>query len=79
MECGWGLHEVMWLIRGGGLYFGLERRTLIILLLWPLFIWDTVYIIYVCSYVVVISLHGDSDCTLCSEKIPAQFLSYLRD
>ena len=35
MECGWGLHEVMvmWLIRRGMLYFGLERRSPIILLL----------------------------------------------
>ena len=35
MECGWGLHEVMvmWLIRRGRLYFGLGRRSPIILLL----------------------------------------------
>ena len=35
MECGWGLHEVMvmWLIRRGRLYFGLERRSPIILLI----------------------------------------------
>jgi len=38
MECGWGLHEVMvmWLVRRGRLYFGLERRSPIILLLEPL-------------------------------------------